>query len=208
MPYVVDGTIRREQTIPDKEGLDHDGDGSFTCSPLFSADYLPLTTGTKKKVGSKKTRPSLCYPLPTLLEGRRLFKALLLLPSECRLINGLCARTVNRAVYNDRATREVYIVGVGIVLGDALLVSNVAGVGDLLHRRTGIDVAAAVAETKRRRSGAAPYITNAEVLAYTILIIIEIMMVTTVEEEIRLCQGGDGGNRHQSYQRKNQHYAL
>jgi hypothetical protein len=36
----------------------------------------PLTTDTKEKAGSKKTRPSLCASLPALLEGRRL-KALL-----------------------------------------------------------------------------------------------------------------------------------
>ncbi len=79
------------------------------------------------------------------------------LPSSRSLLHGLRARSRSRGLNGDVAAREVYVVSRGRVLGDTLLVGNVAGVGDLLSRWTHIDVVARVLYLDLRRSGTASY---------------------------------------------------
>ena len=81
---------------------------------------------------------------PTPFAIASVFK--LLLPCLCRLVERLVARHRLIGSYVYRAACDVYVVGCGVVLGDTLLVGNVAGVNDLLSSRASIDVIARVAK--------------------------------------------------------------
>ena len=64
------------------------------------------------------------------------------------LIEALITRSRSRGVYVDRAARGVYILRIGVVLGNTLLISNVTGVNNLLGGWAGIDVITTVAEAR------------------------------------------------------------
>ena len=73
-----------------------------------------------------------------------------LLTSRACLLDSLCALDANRAVYGDRAAREVCVVSRRVVLGNALLVGGIAGVDDLLTRRADVGVVSGVVDRERR----------------------------------------------------------
>jgi hypothetical protein len=83
---------------------------------------------------------------PTLFGLASVRKSLLL--SASSLVEALVARRRDRGSYADRAAGEVYVASIGIVLGNTLLVGDVAGIGHLLSGRAGIDVITTVAKAR------------------------------------------------------------
>src|SRR5918911_2248723 len=79
------------------------------------------------------------------------------LPGSRSLLHGLRALCRSRGGHGKLAAREVYVASVGRVLGDTLLVGNVAGLSNLLNRRAHVDVVARVLYLDLRRSGTASY---------------------------------------------------
>jgi hypothetical protein len=60
---------------------------------------------------------------------------------------GLGTLSRSRGLYGDRATREIYVVSLGPVLIDALLIGNVTSVANLLTTRAQVGVVALVADS-------------------------------------------------------------
>ena len=71
-----------------------------------------------------------------------------LLSSASGLVERLVTCRRNRGSYADLAAREVYVIRLGVVLGNTLLVGDIAAVNNLLSSWAGIDVIASVAEAR------------------------------------------------------------